>query len=738
MNIRTYFWLILTLCFVQSIHATVLQISRQAAVSDYLYNFARTIEWQNESAMKEFTILVVGQDESILREIRMMATSKKVRNKPIRVLSSPTLDRFENVQMVFLLKGKEENILKIVDRIQGENILLVSDNYLDNRFIMINLYNGKDGALHFEMNKDNILNQHLRILPDMILLGGAEVDVASAVTNKEIQESKDSFLEQAQKVQDQQKILNSQSLRLKQIEEELKIQKQKIENQQSILKIQTRNLEAQSMELAVGNEKLRKEKSDIVDQKSEIASQSNILRSQSQVINRQHNLVIFLAIIIFFVFVLIFTIYDDSRNKRKLNKELERKVQERTNDLNELNQRLKEQLAEREQTEKKLRITEERYRYLFEHNPAPMFIYEREELRILAVNDAFLSYYGFTADEVVYMVMTELYLEEEKAAVAKIAKNIKGYKHVGEWHHIRKDRSIISVIAVSHDLVYMGKQSQVVVVTDISERKMAEDKINELNQTLEERVAERTAQLVSINKDLESFSYSISHDLRAPLRAIFGFSQILANRHRDSLNEEGKQYMNYIVEASIRMELLINDLLDYSRLGRKSLNIRMVPLGKIIGEVSTYFKEKLNEIGAEFIIDQVFPVVLGDESLFRQILTNLIENAIIYRRPHVPLILRIHCEKVENGYQLRVSDNGIGIPKEYSEKIFNIFQRLHTEDEFPGTGIGLATVQKAVSMLNGTIWVESIVGEGSTFIINLPEFLKQNHNGNTSSDTIGG
>lgn len=507
-------------------------------------------------------------------------------------------------------------------------------------------------------------------------------------------------------------------------------------------------------------------------------------------------------------------------------------------------------ITERKKTEKTLQLAEEKYRFLFERNPASMLIYERYSLKILAVNRAFQVQYGYSSQDLLSMILTDLYPVEEKEAIVELANRLNGQAYVGEWHHIRKDGSLITILVTSNDLIYMGQEARIGVVTDITERKLAEQKIkvNEaqlsqiyknvfdaiyylgvesndlfrflsvnqmflnltglqidqiedkpvheiipepslsmvvgnykkaimekqtiqweeisiypagkkvglvtitplfntdgictnligtvhditerkkaeeeiqiLNQSLEERVAERTSQLLEVNKELESFSYSISHDLRAPLRAIFGFSQILARRHRAALDTEGQQYMDYIVEASIRMEHLINDLLNYSRLGRKSLNIRPLSLALIVDNIYSDFKQKLEEIEAKFIIHDTLPEIFAEESLLMQVFTNLIENAITYRQINVPLIINIHCKQTINGYILEISDNGIGIAQEYWDKIFNIFQRLHSDDQYPGTGIGLATVRKAISLLNGKVWVESIVGEGSKFFVNLPE-----------------
>lgn len=720
------------------------QVERQVAISAYIYNFAKNVGWQNEESINEFHFLIIGQDERLIQEMMIMSKNKTLRGKPIIVSSSAALKNSDNIQLVFVSRGSEKYFIEIFDKIEGKNILLVSDNYPDKKLIMINFIDSEKGTLLFEINKANIINQHLNIMDDMILLGGSEIDVAKlyregqeslrslqkqsdefgkiiSVKNNEIRISKDSLNNQSIKIQKQKAVLEAQAQLLRQQEKDLNTQIQKTSEQQKLFDIQSNDLIKQKAELEKGNNVLQKQNSDIVRQKSEILSQSKILEKQGETIHRQRYLMYLLGVIIILAFTLVLSILYAFRTKQKITKELERRVAERTNDLNVLNRQLQVELSERKVAEASLRISEERYRLLFEHNPVSMLIYEQNTLHLLAINEAFKKQYGYTSEEALSMLLPDLYPEDEKVPIVELANSLNGHAYAGEWHHIKKDGSVIAIMAVSHDLEYLGRKARIAVVTDITDRKKAEEKIHILNQTLEIRVAERTAQLVTINKELESFSYSISHDLRAPLRAIFGFSQILSNRHKASLNEEGQQYMNYIVEASIRMEQLINDLLNYSRLGRKSIVFRPVHLKEIIDTIYIDFKQKLDEIGANFRIDDDLPVIQGDESLLRQIFTNLIGNAITYRRSDVQLIISISCQHTQDNCTLRISDNGIGIREEYHEKIFNIFQRLHSEDKYPGTGIGLATVKKAVSILNGSIRVESVFGKGSTFIIDFSE-----------------
>ncbi|MBI1281616.1 MAG: GAF domain-containing protein [Anaerolineaceae bacterium] len=243
------------------------------------------------------------------------------------------------------------------------------------------------------------------------------------------------------------------------------------------------------------------------------------------------------------------------------------------------------------------------------------------------------------------------------------------------------------------------------------------DQIAQYNAELEQRVKVRTVQLELANKELELFSYSVSHDLRAPLRAIQGFAEIIARRYKADLNDEGRHYFDNIVTASMQMDQLITDLLEYARLGRHPLIVNSVSLRDILDEVVENLRPHIEKSEGQISYSDNLPHVLGDRSLLRRVFTNLIENALIYHRVDVAPIITISCE-IENNYAVvRVKDNGIGIDTEFREKIFDIFQRLHANDKYPGTGIGLAIVRKSIEILSGSIWVESSSGEGTVFCI---------------------
>ena len=379
-------------------------------------------------------------------------------------------------------------------------------------------------------------------------------------------------------------------------------------------------------------------------------------------------------------------------------------------------------ITERKQAEQALRESETRLRTILDATPFPIALVDVRDNNIDFWSRSALAIFGHTAPtteewyEIAYPDPDYRHevVERWKPALVK-AQQATQAVNTGEYQVTCRDGSV----RICELYAAFLADRLIVTFHDITERKQAEEEIRKLNTELEQRVLERTAQLQAANKELESFSYSVSHDLRAPLRAISGFSSIIARRHRTDLNEEGRHYVDNIVQASERMGQLIDDLLTYSRLGRTGVQQRPVSLADLISEISRNMQSRLAEIHGILEISEDLPVVTGDRTLLSQVFINLLENAFTYYKPDVPPQVSVTCRHEGRYVILEVRDNGIGIPLEYQEKIFNMFQRLHSEEEYPGTGIGLATARKSVELLGGSVWVESTSGEGSTFFVGL-------------------
>jgi PAS domain S-box-containing protein len=274
--------------------------------------------------------------------------------------------------------------------------------------------------------------------------------------------------------------------------------------------------------------------------------------------------------------------------------------------------------------------------------------------------------------------------------------------------------------ALTARLLEEASVSRRALLSMVEDLRASDAALRELADALEQRVHERTADLEEANRELQTFAYSVSHDLRAPLRAVSGFSEILLRRYAGGLDDQGRHYLANIVASAGHMGELIDDLLTYARLGRYATRQEPVPLEPIVGRLRLNFGERLAEPGARLDVEEPLATPLGDPTLVEQVVSNLVANALTYCRDGVPPQITIGAQRLDGQVILSVTDNGIGIAADHQERIFDVFVRLHSDEEYAGTGIGLAITRKAAHLMDGEITVESTPGSGSTFRLRLP------------------
>ncbi len=396
-----------------------------------------------------------------------------------------------------------------------------------------------------------------------------------------------------------------------------------------------------------------------------------------------------------------------------------------------------------------LRERERNFRMLTETIATAIFLHRGG--RLCFVNPKAIAYSGYAREELLTMDLWQLVSPEYQEIVKQRSlARLRGASGPAcyEFKILTKQGEERWLEVTADSIEFEGEPVGLATAYEITDRKRAEQKINLLNLELEHRVMERTAELEAANTQLQAsqasirelnvelqhraeelqasvhemqaFSYSVSHDLRAPLRAIQGFTQALQEDYATQLDPAGQDFAQRIIAAASRMDILIQDLLAYSQLSRSELSPKPVSLSKIVAEATAQLQTQIAEHQAIISVIEPLPDALGHRPTLVQVIANLLSNAIKFVAPDVSPQVRISAETFENKVRLYVEDNGIGIPAEHTERIFKVFERLHGIETFPGTGIGLAIVRKGMERMGGSAGVVAQQNKGSRFWIELP------------------
>ena len=376
-------------------------------------------------------------------------------------------------------------------------------------------------------------------------------------------------------------------------------------------------------------------------------------------------------------------------------------------------------ITERLQAEEALRQSEERYRSMFQNNHAAMLLIDPETAEIVDANPAARRYYGYSLTQLKKMKITDIntLTAEETFQEMELAKNEQRGNFI--FSHRLANGEVRPVEVFSGPIELDGRHLLYSIVHDITERRQAEMAL-----------AERTEQLDAANKELDSFSYSVAHDLRSPLRAIDGYARMILRKQGDKFDKETLDKFNVIRSNTQMMGQLIDDLLAFSRLGKKHVSLALLDMDGLVRDV---WKEiqNMNQERNMILTAKSIPPGLGDRALIKQVYVNLIANAVKFTKNRDAAHIEAGGYSDGNEVVYYVRDNGVGFEMAYYDKLFGVFQRLHSAADFEGTGVGLATVQRIVHRHGGRVWAEGKVDEGAAFYFSLPLSRVENEQGVT-------
>lgn len=392
-------------------------------------------------------------------------------------------------------------------------------------------------------------------------------------------------------------------------------------------------------------------------------------------------------------------------------------------------------ITERKRAEEALLESEKRFRTIFKNAADGILLADIQEKIFYDSNPAMCTMLGYSPEEIKSLSVYSIHPKEDLPhVIEQFEKLARGQIKIAlNIPILKKDGSVFYADISSSPVTMAGKQSLIGIFRDITERKRTEQEVRRMNEELEQKVSDRTAEVQRVNealheraraleyanKELEAFSYSVSHDLRAPLRHINGFVELLNQRTGETLDEESRHYLKVIAGSAKSMSMLIDDLLAFSRMGRTEFKGAKFSLGQLVQEAIRDLDEEMKGRNIDWKI-AALPEVYGDRSMMKLVFINLLSNALKFTHTRKTAKIEIGVTAGERDFTFSIRDNGVGFNMNYADKLFGVFQRLHKKEEFEGTGIGLANVRRIITRHGGRTWAEGKSNKGATFYFTLP------------------
>jgi len=385
-----------------------------------------------------------------------------------------------------------------------------------------------------------------------------------------------------------------------------------------------------------------------------------------------------------------------------------------------LSGKLESKILKLDETNKALNESEKKYRIVVNSAIDAIAVIQDDKYKF--VNPSMEKLTGYSAQDLYDLTVTELIHNANKKEVTDIFSDILNKKEIPRIHDYMiygRDKELLWIESIENDVLWDNKPAIMSFIRDITDKKLADIEIRKLNAELEKKVEERTQELLAANKELETFSYSVSHDLKAPLRAIEGFSKNLIEKTYDQIDKESKKYLDTIINNTQEMSCLIDNLLSFSKIISHEMQFSQINMESLIKNIISEIRLNYPDRNIEFIIKPM-PDAFGDISLIKIALTNLIANAVKFTCKKTKAVIELGGTALVKENKYFIKDNGAGFDMKYVDKIFGVFQRLHRHDEFEGTGIGLALTQRIINRHGGSIKAEGVINKGASFYFTLP------------------